>query len=96
MKSDPVPGGKSRQKGQNMKHITEYPVMPEEYTIEKAPFVYTKKAEELGRKYNTEPRTVGTIACFAGEVLRECRTADDWMRRGYIERRKSLDAGVEK
>lgn len=75
-----------------MTNISEYPVMPEKYTFEEAPFVYTKKAEELGRKYNTEPRTAGTIACFAGEVLLEGITADDWMRRGYIERRKSLDA----
>lgn len=70
----------------------DYPVFCDEYNKEFAPFVYTEKGEERARLLamsnpKIEPRTAGTIACFAGKVLQGGRIAQAWLEKGYITRR---------
>jgi hypothetical protein len=67
--------------------ITSYPVPVEAFSKEEAPFVYTEQGEWIGRVNRTERRDAGTIACFAGEPLKDNDIARAWENAGYIARR---------
>lgn len=72
-----------------MKYITEYPVPLTAYSKEEAPYVYTKKGEAVAKaRAHLEPRTAGTIACFAGQPLQRGTTASAWLSAGYVEERR--------
>ncbi len=68
-----------------MNKINHYPVQPDEYTKEEAPYLYTAHAERFAsaRSY-LEPRPAGTIACFGGQPLQHGITANAWMKAGYV------------
>lgn len=71
-----------------MKEIRNYPVQPSEYSREEAPYVYTELGEFISlTRPRLEPRTVGTIACFAGKPLQRGVTADAWVKAGYVVER---------
>lgn len=72
-----------------MKDITEYPVPVTAYSKEEAPFVYTAKGEAIAKaRPHLEPRTAGTIACFACRPLQDSPAVQSWLSSGYVERRK--------
>ena len=68
--------------------IKSYPVKIDCYTKEEAPYVYTEYAEQFAKERpHLEPRTAGTIACFAGEPLRDGMTARTWLDAGFVVKR---------
>lgn len=67
--------------------IKNYPVSTKKCSKEEAPFIYTDYAEDFARKRNLEPRTAGTIACFAGEPLQEGMMSKAWEDAGFVTRR---------
>lgn len=69
-----------------MQEINRYPVQPDKYTKEEAPFLYTAKAESYAavRPY-LEPRPAGTIAFLGHEPLRPGLIARAWLAAGYVE-----------
>lgn len=68
--------------------IKKYPVGPKSYTKEEAPYVYTEYAEQFTKERpHLETRTAGTIACFAGEPLRDGMTARTWLDAGFVAKR---------
>lgn len=73
--------------------ISTFPVMPDLYSVEAAPYLYTEAAERLASDRGLENRCAGTIALFAGEPLQDGPTATAWLKAGYIVRRES--AAVE-
>lgn len=71
-----------------MNEIKRYPVQPDEYTKEEAPFLYTAHGERVAAaRPRLEPRTAGTIACFAGHPLQHGPTARAWLKSGYVVER---------
>lgn len=71
-----------------MDKITHYPVQPDEYTKEEAPYVYTSLAESYAAaRHHLEPRPAGTIACFANQPLQPGPTARAWLKAGYVKER---------
>lgn len=69
------------------KEIKSYPVSPEEYSKEEAPYLYTAAAEAIAAARHLEPRTAGTVACFGGKLLPHCDIATSWLKAGYIVER---------
>lgn len=71
-----------------MNKIKRYPVQPEEYTKEEAPYLYTIHAERIAAaRPRLEPRPAGTIACFGGQPLQRGPTACAWLKAGYVVER---------
>lgn len=71
-----------------MKNITEYPVPVSAFNEVEAPYIYTGKGEAVAKpRPHLEPRTAGTIACFAGQPLQEGEIARAWLAAGYVKRR---------
>lgn len=69
--------------------VKSYPVPVDLYSKEEAPFVYTQYGQEFAAaRHNLEPRTAGTIACFACGPLKDGPTAQAWLKAGYIKRRE--------
>lgn len=68
--------------------IKNYPVSLDSYTKEEAPYIYTEYAEQFAKeRHHLEPRTAGTIACFAGEPLQHGITAKAWIEAGFVVER---------
>lgn len=68
--------------------IKNYPVSLDSYTKEEAPYIYTEYGEQFANKRpHLEPRTAGTIACFAGEPLQNGITAKAWIEAGFVVER---------
>ena len=65
-----------------------YPVQPDEYTKDEAPYLYTAHAEQYAaaRPY-LEPRPAGTIAFFGHQPLRPGLIARAWLKSGYVVER---------
>ncbi|MDE6456087.1 MAG: hypothetical protein K2L38_09335 [Dysosmobacter sp.] len=71
-----------------MNEIKRYPVQPDEYTKEEAPYLYTALAEaHAAARLRLEPRPAGTIACFACYPLQHGPTARAWLKAGYVVER---------
>lgn len=75
-------------KRQAAKEVKSYPVSPAEYSKEEAPYLYTFAAEAIAAARHCEPRTAGTVACFAGRLLPRCDIANAWLKAGYIVERQ--------
>lgn len=71
-----------------MQQVKRYPVLPDEYTKEEAPYLYTDHAEMYAdaRPY-LEPRPAGTIACLGHQPLRPGPIARAWIKAGYVVER---------
>lgn len=68
--------------------IKNYPVPVGMFTKEAAPYVYTEYGEAFAAaRQGLEPRTAGTVACFAGEPLQDGITASAWVKAGFVRRR---------
>ena len=71
-----------------MNEIKRYPVQPDDYTKEEAPYLYTALAEVYAAaRPHLEPRPAGTIACFACQPLQHGPTARAWLEAGYVVKR---------
>ena len=71
-----------------MYEIKRYPVQPEEYTREEAPYLYTALGETIAAaRPHLEPRPAGTIACFGHQPLQHGLTARAWLKAGYVVER---------
>lgn len=71
-----------------MSEIKRYPVQPDEYSKEDAPYLYTAYAELFAAaRPRLEPRPAGTIACFGGQPLQHGPTARAWIKAGYVVER---------
>lgn len=71
-----------------MNEIKHYPVHPDEYTKEEAPYLYTAHGESIAAaRPHLEPRPAGTIACFSCRPLQHGPTARAWLKAGYVVER---------
>lgn len=71
-----------------MEKIKRYPVQPDEYTKEEAPYLYTAHGESVAAaRPHLEPRPAGTIACFGHRPLQHGPTASAWLKSGYVVER---------
>ena len=71
-----------------MHEIKHYPVQPDKYSKEEAPYLYTERAEAFAAvRPHLEPRPAGTIACFACQPLQTGPIARAWLDAGYVVER---------